>query len=171
MDLFLRQGPTDADAKALNRVRRHLQVYSLADIATGDGRSIQTMFTCRSCLRHDAVMRSNLCWPVENPTARDFGIWLTYLNAITRSDFRLHHKLGNWLIQSHITPTWLYDKSLKQLLRPTGPDKWTIYTVTLTARTRFQRHQFVPSSTVSSLSTFGKILPAIAEKNLQATHC
>ena len=26
MDLFLRQGPTDADVKSLNRVRRHLQV-------------------------------------------------------------------------------------------------------------------------------------------------
>jgi hypothetical protein len=45
MDLFLRQGPTDAYAKALNRVRRHLHVYALADISTGDGRSIQTRFT------------------------------------------------------------------------------------------------------------------------------
>ena len=81
MDLFLRQGPTDAYVKVLNHVRRHLHVYSLAEISTGNGRSVQTLFTRRSCLRRDAVVQSNLCWPVERPTAKDFGIWLTYINA------------------------------------------------------------------------------------------
>ena len=43
MDLYFGHGPTVAEAKSLNRVRLHLHVYSLADITTGDGRSIQTM--------------------------------------------------------------------------------------------------------------------------------
>ena len=101
-----------------------LHVYFLAYIATGDGRSIRTMFTRRSYLLRDAVIKSNLCWPVEKPTAKYFGIWLTYLNVITQSDFRVHHKLVIWIFPSHITPTWLYDKSLKQLLRSHGPNKW-----------------------------------------------
>ena len=31
MDLFLRQGTTDADEKSLNRICRHLHVYVLSD--------------------------------------------------------------------------------------------------------------------------------------------
>ena len=49
------------------------------------------------------------------------------------------------------------------MLRPTCPDEWSVYTVVPTVRTRFQRHRFVPSSTIRSLYTFGKLLPATAE--------
>ena len=142
MDLFLRQGPTDADAKALSRVRRHLHVYSLADIATGDGRSIQTMFTHISCILRDAFVKSNMRWPVERPLARDFGVWITYHNVTTRSDFCLHHQLGSWLVPPHITPIWKYDRSSKKLLRSTDPEEWEVYKVVPTSRTRFQCHRF-----------------------------
>ena len=56
-----------------------------------------------------------------------------------------------------------YCKSKKKLLQTTGPNEWAVYTVIQTARTRFQRHRFVQSSTIKSLSSFGNLQPATEE--------
>ena len=48
-------------------------------------------------------------------------------------------------------------------MRSTGQDEWEVYKLVTTARTQFQRHRFVPASTVTSLSTFGNLLPATSE--------
>ena len=90
MNIVLKQGLIRPRRKSVNRVRLYLRVTSLADISTGDGRYIRPEFLSTIQLRRATIPTSVLTWPVENPSSKDFGIWVTALNSITRNAFLLH---------------------------------------------------------------------------------
>ena len=94
MDLVLKQGLSRPRRKAVNRVQLYLRVTSLADISTGDGRYIRPEFLSTIQLRRATIPTSVLTWPVENPSSKDFRIWVTTLNSITRNDFLLHNGIS-----------------------------------------------------------------------------
>ena len=108
MDLIFQQGLSESDISAFNRVRFSLRVLSLADITTGDGREIRPLYGNIKALRKHTPAKSTLTWPVERPTSADFGVWTTNMNTITRSNFRLHRQLSDWLMEPQQEPQWLH---------------------------------------------------------------
>ena len=61
--------------QAINRVRCHLQIFSLADIATGDRTQIQNNFL----LGKNDNISSIWDWPLEKPSVQDFKEWKSAL--------------------------------------------------------------------------------------------
>ena len=69
MDIFrIEQNLTTADLISINRVRCYLEVFSLADIATGDGSKIRTCY--KLGLHGDTT--SSWDWHEEQPASHAF---------------------------------------------------------------------------------------------------
>ena len=150
MDLIFQQGLSESDMSAFNRVRLSLRVLSLADITTGDGREIRPLYRNIKALRKHTPATSTLMWPVERPTSADFGVWVTNMNTITRSDFRLHRQLGDWLMEPQQEPQWRYDLQNKRLFHRSG-DTWDTYAPLPHVCTRGQRRRFTEIASNSAL--------------------
>ena len=113
--LFTNLGYSPDQLQALNRCRLYLRVYSLADIATGDGSRIRKVFTQVQQPRD--VQASKYEWPVERPSRADKDLWKAALTAISSPSLHLPSCLGQWTTTPHRKHLWFHDASTGSLYR------------------------------------------------------
>ena len=81
MDIFMNEFDIPLhQLQAINRVRCHYAVVSVADIATGDGRNLLDCFIQGE---HDGAP-SQWDWHTERPCASDFAQWHSALEMLFR---------------------------------------------------------------------------------------
>ena len=105
MDIFISQHslPTKT-LQSINRVRCHLKVFSLADIATGDGMRICHKYLHGVKDDTDSIWE----WPMEQPSQKDYGAWKSAMKLLLDERQFLHNPLGNWLAKPHLQWKWFY---------------------------------------------------------------
>ena len=105
MSEFIRHGFKNKRLVRLNRCRVYLQVYTLADVCTGDGRKlISAIMDGRNPMKGS----SRLQWPNQGqlPPA-DWKLWRSALQKcflVQRTQLRIRTPLGNWLLTA--PPNW-----------------------------------------------------------------
>ena len=105
MDIFMEDFDlTETTLKSINQVRCHYKVFSLADIATGDGLRIQGQYL-RGFIGN---VQSSWEWPLEQPSPRDFKSWREAMHALLDERKFLRSPMGCWLAKSHLTWVWYY---------------------------------------------------------------
>ena len=91
MDIFYQEhGITTTVKKSINKVRGYLEVFTLADIATGDGTKMRPCFSLS--LKSDT--KSNLYWHEERPSALYISRWKGAISLIFDESKNLHELLG-----------------------------------------------------------------------------
>ena len=114
---------TPADQISINRVRCYLEVFSLADIATGDGSRIRPCYKYGQ--RGDTI--SSWDWHEEQPSRHDVSRWKWALTLLVNQTQRLHTPLGKWLALPHHHWSWYYCMSTGGLYKKVNTS-WTLYT-------------------------------------------
>lgn len=100
---------------ALNRERCYLQVFSLADVVTGDGKTIQ--YSCLNRLRDTST--SNWQWHEQRPTTKDFKTWKYYIATILEYKRVTKHTVVHWLIFPHRSWHWFVHHNTQNLYHRT----------------------------------------------------
>ena len=105
MDIFINQHslPTTI-LQSINRVRCYFKVFSLADIATGDGMRICNKYMHST----NNDMDSYWDWPMEQPSTKDYAHWKTAMALLLDERQFLLTPLGKWLAKPHLHWKWLY---------------------------------------------------------------
>ena len=102
--------------RMLNQVRLYLQVHTVADVVTGDGRFI-TEAARRGQLDPWRERRSE--WPIQGrPSDRAFQVWKAACRFLT-----VPHRASSWELRTPLGP-WLDDSSLSWYL---GSDPDALY--------------------------------------------
>jgi hypothetical protein len=112
MTKFIAKGFKNNRLVQLNRCRLFLQVYTLADICSSDGRKLCSEFLDG---RNPMPGSSRLNWPNQgNPPPADWKLWRQALRKCfltTRNEMRLHNPSGRWTLPAPAHwPCW-YDIS------------------------------------------------------------
>ena len=119
------EAPPQKHWKAINRCRIYLQVHSLADITTGNGRYIR-----RSIVKGNKSMnqgRENIIWPRwERPSPKDWTVWRTFLRSICTDRWLLRQPLGNWTTFDHNNWKWFLSPNNDNLYRRQG-NQWSLH--------------------------------------------
>ena len=127
--------------QAFNRVRCHLQVFSLADIATGDGKTI-----CRQFLIDNPYsMPSKWEWHRECPCPEDFRVWKRYLPTFLNASSVLHQPLGKWVNRSHCQLRWFYSVDTERIYHNEG-NNWRVYHKSNASTRSLQRYKYEMTS-------------------------
>ncbi|MGH7974595.1 MAG: hypothetical protein ACREBR_03650, partial [bacterium] len=85
---------TAAEAQMINQCRMFLQVVTVADIATGDGRTVGKTYIEG---KRDEHRISNYSWPIQsNPSERSWQVWRKALRTLCQQPNRLIQQLGEW---------------------------------------------------------------------------
>ena len=92
------------DIISINRVRCHLEVYSLADITTGNGTKLQHCFK----LGEKTDNKSTWDWHEEQPSEHDISRWRWALSLLVDETQRLKTPLGAWTACPHHSWIWHY---------------------------------------------------------------
>ena len=100
--------------KSIINTRIFHQCYSLADIMTGAGTSIQRKV--RSRVQSTDISTYN--WPASKPCKADFDLWDSALDDILRRLNQQRKSLGVWEYRTHKTPQCMYDYLSKNLYIP-----------------------------------------------------
>ena len=123
--------------QAFNRVRCHLQVISLADIATGDGNTI-----CRQFLDDNPYSwPSKWEWHRECPCSDDFKAWKRYLPSLLNAQSAFTQPLGKWVYKSHCERSWFYSIESDRIYHREG-NIWKVYTRSINSTRSFQRYEY-----------------------------
>ena len=121
---------------SINRVRCYLQVITMADIVSANGRRI----------RQDVLdgahwaRRSTYRWGKEQPTDLDWIEWKRALRIISNHNGALAHPLGRWIAAPHLQHEWIWsadDGFLYQYLG-VGHQWWQRYSSTSISGTTFE---------------------------------
>ena len=106
MNVFLRWKLTNTDMEYLNTYRIYLQVITVEDVATLDGRNaIEAYFQCRK------VRQSILKWPCQvEPPKKMKDMWKALMNRLCSIGTTLVCTLGIWEKPSH--QIWNYMKEV-----------------------------------------------------------
>ena len=81
--------------RAVNRCRLFLQVCTLADISTGDGKAIHP----QAYLPIRFGRRNHYNWPYQGlPSSSDWTTWKAVLDTVFRQDNVFHSGLGHWTL-------------------------------------------------------------------------
>jgi hypothetical protein len=98
MDYFISQRLLHRTLSVLNSCRVYLQVITLADITSADGRYILSEAKAGTCIPHRT---SNLDWPIQGrPSPSDWRLWRQTL-AYLEDKGQLVSPLGSWRTSSH----------------------------------------------------------------------
>ena len=157
MDMFRRQGYDSDIIRSLNRVRLSLQVYSLADITTGDGTHIRYNFV--ECRQPRDVLPSPYVWPTEEPTNADRRLWVAALYDISSPSLLLPLHLGNWTSTPHRLHRWYYDPRSQSLFYQRR-STWERYDIDRDATRRTTTHSRASRRSVGAAT----LLPATVEE-------
>ena len=117
-----------------NRCRVFMEVITLSDIATGDGRRLQP--DCIGVSRN--VPRCNKWeWPTEKPTRTDKSRWKEALRYFTTGNYTLRaaYRLGPWIREPHKPVNWRYDPPTNLLYRR-HRNRWHCYSESQQQTTR-----------------------------------
>ena len=91
MDIFSQEHDITTQAKtSINKVRGYLEVFTLSDIATGDGTKIRASFSLG--LKSDT--RSKWDWHKERPSALDISRWKGAMSLLVDETKKLHTPLS-----------------------------------------------------------------------------
>ena len=107
---------------AINRVRNYLEVLTVADIATGDGKHICTNYL--SGIR--SHNRSSYEWQTEHPCAQDFRCWRKYIPSLLNPLNSLRQPLGRWLAPPHRVWIWFYCPQSDRVFQKVNT-QWKVY--------------------------------------------
>lgn len=169
---------TKAEETSFNRVRCHLQVLTMADIATGDGSSIRQNYL----VGLPDCNKSSYIWQVEHPGQADFACWRRLITSFMTPTQVLHTRLGRWIAKPHRKWEWFYCCSSDRVFQqcPTG---WKIYCRSQNATRRFPLYitsgavvditaslQYATVSVTSATSvTFEGAAPNVSASPLQSS--
>ena len=136
---------TATEIKKANQCRIYLQVMSLADITTGNGRNICSWATIGK--RNLSQARTEYEWPLwGTPSKSDWRAWRKSIRHTfcTRRNFHLDTSLGNWTIQVPSQWQWFVNCFSDNLFHKDSTGSWTTYKL-LGRRTRQNRFRTTPS--------------------------
>ena len=110
---------TKGEWQAMNRCRLYLNILSIADITTGDGKKIDINFWFG---KKDAYRSRDIIWPHQgNPSKKDWVTWRRTLRICLCRDDRRHltNTLGSWdenIAESALANwRWFWDDETKDL--------------------------------------------------------
>ena len=105
MPLMKEMGFGEKECVKLNRVRMAKEVSSLADLVTGDGRSLRQFALDWGC---DVDQRSKYVWPTEQPSNSDYDLWTKAIEKIANryGSLPLERRLGPWTARPHQQWRW-----------------------------------------------------------------
>ena len=89
---------------SINRVRGYLEVFTLADIATGDGTKIRQCFIQGTKCDTTSLWE----WHEERPSALDFTNWKWAMTLLIDETKKLHKQLGKRIAKPHHDWIWFY---------------------------------------------------------------
>ena len=126
MDAFVRCNTTPVNLRKANRCRLYLQVLTVADITTGDGREL----TVSAINGVKEECQTSLDWPYQpKPPAEDWKVWRETLTKALRPpdtgeslSRKLHKPLGDWLVddaEQH-KANWYYSPLEDRLYQRNG---------------------------------------------------
>ena len=91
--------------KSINNTRIYYKFYSLADILTGSGTSINFSVRCTNNFDKTSTYR----WPASQPCKVDFDLWNSTLDDIQLLLRKQHKTLGSWFYSTHTIPQCMFD--------------------------------------------------------------
>ena len=150
------------DIKAINRCRLYLRIFTISDLASGDGKIIS--YNAWSGIRFEPIGRDTTHWPlVGKPSPKDWTTWRTVLrNHICADRFNtLTQPLGGWLID--VPATWYMDLHTFQLWH-NQDGEWTSYTL-FSHRSRSKRYHL--STKVSAVPIVDHLRPTTVHSQKQ----
>ena len=89
---------------SINRVHCYLEVYSMTDIATGDGTKIRNNFLLGTPSDSNSIWD----WHCESPFSQDFTHWKWAMTLLSDERQILLNPLGPWTALPHHKWIWLY---------------------------------------------------------------
>ena len=105
MDIFLNDYNLPKKMlQSINRVRCHLKVFSIADIATGDGMKIRSIYSVGTASNRQSIWE----WPKEQPSCNDVKAWKRAMQLLLDERNMLKFPVGKWLAKPHIHWQWFY---------------------------------------------------------------
>ena len=131
MDIFKEHNITTKESTSINKVRGYLEVFTLADITTGDGNKIRQCF--KLGIKSDT--KSLWDWHEERPSQLDLAEWKRAMTLLVDGTNKLHKPLGKWIAKPHHDWLWYYSMKDDKIYRK-GPKFWTSYILGKSA-TRF----------------------------------
>lgn len=140
MGFFISLQYKPTDLKVLNMCRLYLQVYSLTDITSADGRYIIPHYK-------DGIQsqdrKSELRWPTQQrPGKKAWILWKQALQHIETNDTLLQ-PLGRWLTSPHQKWNWYLDP-LTSILYHNADGLWSQSKPLGPTNKRVTRHQSRP---------------------------
>lgn len=93
--------------KSLAGVRGFLGAMFMSDIVTADERYIEQHVTGAGC---SGLRRSSYCFPKEDPTKKNWDLWIAYLTYVTNDNFELPTPLGRWEHPTHRICEWTWNE-------------------------------------------------------------
>jgi ribonuclease HI len=166
MDFFLSLKYKPHDLKILNQCRIYLQVFSLTDITSADGKQILPHSKAGQ-LGQDR--KSSLTWPTQQrPTKKAWNLWQQALQHLETLGY-LSTPLGKWTTSPHQIWHWFLDPISSNLYKIGENDQWLICKPLVRSNTRSTRSQRKPiyqtnRITVTSQPAEG-ILPASVQND------
>eukprot|EP00956_Cyclotella_meneghiniana_P011946 scaffold16843_cov51-Cyclotella_meneghiniana.AAC.2 len=130
---------------AVNRVRKHLELFFLSQASHCDG----------VCLREEVISgriasQSLMEFPYEEPTASDRRLWRKALILITSPNFRIPIPLGKFVRQPYDRVVWKTDEQRQWLLRTDQQTKQSkLFVVSANARPTRQGVKYIASEDVT----------------------
>lgn len=122
MDVLLASGQfTERALLGINRCRLYYQALTLADIMTGDGKTVCD--NAYNLLPPIARRRSKYCFPKELPGYEDKRHWRRALDLIC-TEWRNMPDLGPWTKEPHRPPQYLFDPATGLLYESTAISAW-----------------------------------------------
>ena len=122
MDILKEHDIPTAVSTSINRVRGYLEVFTLADITTGDGNKIRQCFQLGS----KSDTKSLWDWHEERPSPLDFSRWKWAVTLLVDETKKLHTPLGKWIATPHHDWLWYYAMKDDKIYRK-GPTSWTSF--------------------------------------------
>ena len=109
----------------MNNVQIYLQVTSLADITTGDGKyARKTILEAQ----HQDDRQILLDWGIQHPSNSYLNIWKKSIRALTSgTNGKLFVTLGNWINKPSWIEEWRWINSTA-ILEKKVPNGWNLYT-------------------------------------------
>jgi len=132
MDIFLAEDCKGEELLRLNRCRVYLNLLFLSDMATANGRGIERVLLGPG---GHGWIGSSYVWPREEPTKKDWSLWIEFWTNYTRRGLILPTPLGKWTGTTHRSWKWYYDRRA-DVLQCVSKEGTTFFEATGTRRTR-----------------------------------
>jgi hypothetical protein len=124
MDLFMTLNFSHSQLKLINNCRLFLQVLTLSDITSADGKTLLPNYT-KGIVSTDRT--SSLKWPEQTrPPPSAWTLWKTALAHISTSE-KLSTPLGRWTDITHLRWTWFHHGSQPIVYNLTSNNQWLEY--------------------------------------------